>query len=154
MTHLFTVDDFRVQKGDEVELRKWPTVVRPVYNSTEHYQELLAQHIARLSILQQLLYASKRFAVLLIFQGTDSAGKDGAIQHVMSGVNPQGCQVFSFEQPSATELRHRLSLGHDLRSAGTRADRHLQPFLLRGGADRPRPSGESPPRRTPRGGFR
>jgi len=106
MTHPFALDDFRVRKGDEVELRKWPTIVKPVYKSKQHYQELLAEHVARLSILQQLLNASKRFAVLLIFQGMDSAGKDGAIQHVMSGVNPQGCQVFSFEQPSATELRH------------------------------------------------
>jgi PPK2 family polyphosphate:nucleotide phosphotransferase len=56
--------------------------------------------------LQQLLYASNRYALLLIFQGMDSAGKDGAIRHVMSGVNPQGCQVFSFKQPSAEELEH------------------------------------------------
>ena len=106
MTHPFALDDFRVRKGDEVELRKWPTIVRPVYKSMEHYQELLAEHIVRLSMLQQLIYASNRFAVLVIFQGMDAAGKDGAIQHVMSGVNPQGCQVFRFEQPSATELRH------------------------------------------------
>lgn len=62
--------------------------------------------MARLSSLQQLLYAANRYAVLLIFQGMDAAGKDGAIRHVMSGVNPQGCQVFSFKHPSATELQH------------------------------------------------
>jgi PPK2 family polyphosphate:nucleotide phosphotransferase len=56
--------------------------------------------------LQQLLYASNRYAVLLIFQAMDAAGKDGAIKHVMSGVNPQGCQVFSFKHPSAAELQH------------------------------------------------
>jgi hypothetical protein len=61
---------------------------------------------ARLSSQQQLLYASNRHAVLLIFQAMDAAGKDGAIRHVMSGVNPQGCQVFSFKHPSAAELEH------------------------------------------------
>jgi PPK2 family polyphosphate:nucleotide phosphotransferase len=61
---------------------------------------------AQLSAQQQLLYASNRYAVLLIFQAMDAAGKDGAIRHVMSGVNPQGCQVFSFKHPSATELQH------------------------------------------------
>jgi PPK2 family polyphosphate:nucleotide phosphotransferase len=59
-----------------------------------------------LSSLQRVLYASDRYALLLIFQGMDSAGKDGAIRHVMSGVNPQGCEVFSFKQPSAEELEH------------------------------------------------
>ena len=59
-----------------------------------------------LSSLQRLHYASNRYALLLIFQAMDAAGKDGAIRHVMSGVNPQGCQVFSFKHPSATELEH------------------------------------------------
>jgi PPK2 family polyphosphate:nucleotide phosphotransferase len=66
----------------------------------------LEGHIAELSALQQLHYASNRHALLLIFQGMDSAGKDGAIRHVMSGVDPQGCEVFSFKQPSAEELEH------------------------------------------------
>src|SRR5271157_2378588 len=99
-------DDFRVREGEEVKLRKWPAIVNPVYKSAEQYQKLLAEHIARMSALQQLLYASNRFAVLLILQGMDAAGKDGAIKHVMSGLNPQGCQVFSFKQPGATELQH------------------------------------------------
>jgi polyphosphate kinase 2 (PPK2 family) len=77
-----------------------------VYESKEQYQELLAEHVGRLSALQQLQYASNRDAVLLIFQAMDAAGKDGAIKHVMSGVNPQGCQVFSFKHPSAAELEH------------------------------------------------
>jgi PPK2 family polyphosphate:nucleotide phosphotransferase len=98
--------DFRVRQGDDVSLRKWPTKVDPVYKSKEQYQELLAKHVAKLSSQQQLLYASNRHAVLLIFQAMDAAGKDGAIKHVMSGVNPQGCQVFSFKHPSATELEH------------------------------------------------
>ncbi len=98
--------DFRVREADEVDLRKWPTNVAPVYKSKEHYQELLAEHVAQLSSQQELLYASDRYAVLLIFQAMDTAGKDGAIKHVMSGVNPQGCQVFSFKHPSPAELQH------------------------------------------------
>ncbi len=98
--------DFRVREGDEVDLKKWPTIVDPVYESKEHYQKLLGEHVAELSAQQQLLYASDRYAVLLIFQAMDAAGKDGAIKHVMSGVNPQGCQVFSFKHPSPAELQH------------------------------------------------
>lgn len=98
--------DFRVQEGDGVTLKKWPTIVDPVYKSKEQYQDLLSEHVAQLSSQQQLLYASNRYAVLLIFQAMDAAGKDGAIKHVMSGVNPQGCQVFSFKHPSPAELQH------------------------------------------------
>jgi PPK2 family polyphosphate:nucleotide phosphotransferase len=98
--------NFRVREGDEVDLRKWPTKTEPVYASEANYQALLAEHVARLSSQQELLYASNRYAILLIFQAMDAAGKDGSIQHVMSGVNPQGCQVFSFKHPSATELQH------------------------------------------------
>ena len=98
--------DFRVKEGDEVDLGKWPTKVEPVYKSKGHYQKLLEEHVAQLSSLQQLHYASDRYAVLLIFQAMDAAGKDGAIRHVMSGVNPQGCQVFSFKHPSPAELQH------------------------------------------------
>src|SRR5579862_2559325 len=98
--------DFRVREGDKVNLKKWPTLVDPVYKSKEQYQKLLGEHVAELSSQQQLLYASNRHAVLLIFQALDAAGKDGAIKHVMSGVNPQGCQVFSFKHPSPAELQH------------------------------------------------
>ena len=98
--------DFRVQEGDNVDLKKWPTRVAPVYKSNEQYQHLLRKHVEDLSAQQQLLYASNSYAVLLIFQAMDAAGKDGAIAHVMSGVNPQGCQVFSYKHPSAAELRH------------------------------------------------
>jgi PPK2 family polyphosphate:nucleotide phosphotransferase len=98
--------DFRVREGDEVDLEKWPTRVDPVCKSKEQYQELLEEHVAQLSSQQQLLYATNRHAILLIFQAMDAAGKDGAIRHVMSGVNPQGCQVFSFKHPSAAELEH------------------------------------------------
>ncbi len=98
--------DFCVREGHAVDLKKWPTKVDPVYKSKEQYKSLLEEHVAQLSSQQQLLYASNRHAVLLIFQAMDAAGKDGAIQHVMSGVNPQGCQVFSYKHPSATELEH------------------------------------------------
>lgn len=97
---------FRVHEDDKVDLKKWPTRVAPVYKSKKHYEKLLAEHVARLSSMQQLLYASDQYAVLLIFQAMDAAGKDGTIRHVMSGVNPQGCRVFSFKHPSAAELEH------------------------------------------------
>jgi PPK2 family polyphosphate:nucleotide phosphotransferase len=98
--------DFRVPEAQRVDLRKWPTKVTPVYHSKRQYQQLLQEHVNHLSEQQQLLYASNRYAVLLIFQAMDAAGKDGAIKHVMSGVNPQGCQVFSFKHPSNAELQH------------------------------------------------
>ena len=98
--------DFRVREGHEVDLKKWPTRVDPVYTSKEQYKKLLEEHVAQLSAQQELLYASDRYAILLIFQAMDAAGKDGAIQHVMSGVNPQGCQVFSYKHPTTAELEH------------------------------------------------
>jgi PPK2 family polyphosphate:nucleotide phosphotransferase len=99
-------EEFRVPSGKGVDLDEWPTFVQPFFKSKKRYQELLGQHVEELSSLQQLHYASNRYALLLIFQGMDAAGKDGAIRHVMSGVNPEGCQVSSFKQPSAEELEH------------------------------------------------
>jgi PPK2 family polyphosphate:nucleotide phosphotransferase len=98
--------DFRVRHGERVKLKEWPTKVKPFFKSTEEYQKLLEEHVGKLSSLQNLHAASNRYALLLIFQGMDAAGKDGAIRHVMSGVNPQGCEVFSFKQPSDEELKH------------------------------------------------
>ena len=97
---------FRVHEGEAVDLDKRPTRTDPDYSTKAQYKEILEEHVARLSALQQLHYASNRHALLLIFQAMDAAGKDGAIRHVMSGVNPQGCQVFSFKHPSAAELEH------------------------------------------------
>ncbi len=97
---------FRIEAGDSVSLEKWPTRVKRFYKSKTHYHRTLDEHIDRLSEQQALLYAFNRYALLLIFQAMDAAGKDGAIKHVMSGVNPQGCQVFSFKHPSAEELDH------------------------------------------------
>ncbi|MGD0695386.1 MAG: ADP-polyphosphate phosphotransferase [Terriglobia bacterium] len=98
--------DFRVRPGEKVKLKQWPTMVKPFCKSKKRYQKLLGEHVEELSSLQRLHYASNRNALLLIFQAMDAAGKDGAIRHVMSGVNPQGCQVSSFKQPSAEELEH------------------------------------------------
>jgi PPK2 family polyphosphate:nucleotide phosphotransferase len=100
------VSPFRVREGQEVQLKKWPTGVRPFYTSKEHYETLLAEHVDKLKQQQNLLYADDRYALLMILQAMDAAGKDGVIKHVMSGVNPQGCQVYSFKHPSAEELDH------------------------------------------------
>jgi PPK2 family polyphosphate:nucleotide phosphotransferase len=98
--------DFRVRPGEKVNLTEWPTTIKPFCNSKKQYQKLLEEHVEELSSLQRLHYASDRYALLLIFQGMDAAGKDGAIRHVMSGINPQGCEVFSFKQPNTEELQH------------------------------------------------
>src|SRR6202163_2476844 len=99
-------DEFRVRAGAKVDLSKLPTRVKPLCGSKEEYQALLAEHVQKLSARQNLLYASHCYALLLIFQAMDAAGKDSAIKHVMSGVNPQGCEVYSFKHPSAEELNH------------------------------------------------
>lgn len=98
--------DFRIREGEQVDLSRRATAVDPLYGSKEQYGEHLAEHIKQLSSLQERLYASDQYALLLIIQGMDAAGKDSAIQHVMSGVNPQGCEVFSFKQPSPEDLAH------------------------------------------------
>ena len=98
--------DFCVSAGKKIRLKQWPTKISPFYKSGKHYRELLADDVGELSALQRLLYASNRYSVLLIFQAMDAAGKDGAISHVLSGVNPQGCEVYSFKHPSAEELEH------------------------------------------------
>jgi PPK2 family polyphosphate:nucleotide phosphotransferase len=99
-------NDFRVPPSKEFKLNDRPTVIKPYCKSKKQYRKTLESHIAELSSLQQLHYASNHYALLLIFQGIDAAGKDGAIRHVMSGVNPEGCEVYSFKQPSAEELEH------------------------------------------------
>ena len=109
---------------------KWPTKVDPVYKSKEQYKTLLEEHVAKLSAMQHLHYASDRHAILLILQATDAAGKDGAIRHVMSGVNPQGCRVYGFKQPTEAELEHDFlwRTSRDLPERGQ--DRDFQPVLL------------------------
>jgi len=98
--------DFRVPEGKKVRLKKWATCTKPFYKSEEHYKGLLANDVKELSHLQSMLYAGNEYSLLLIFQAMDAAGKDGAIKHVLSGVNPQGCDVYSFKHPSAEELQH------------------------------------------------
>ena len=103
-----TIDSksYHVPPGKKLDLSEWPTIGPALTKSRRHYQKLLEEHVKELGELQHLHYASNRHALLLIFQGMDAAGKDGAIRHVMSGINPQGCEVFSFKQPSAEELEH------------------------------------------------
>jgi PPK2 family polyphosphate:nucleotide phosphotransferase len=100
------IEDFRVAPHERVRLRDWPTGIAPLYKSKEHYEELLERHAEELRAMQDVLYAANSYALLVIFQGMDAAGKDSMIKHVMSGVNPQGCQVFSFKHPSVEELKH------------------------------------------------
>jgi PPK2 family polyphosphate:nucleotide phosphotransferase len=97
---------FRVPPDAKVRLAKWPTLIQPLCKTKEEYEDLLNKNRDVLSTLQRLQYAYDEYALLLIFQGMDSAGKDGAISHVMSGVNPQSCEVTAFKQPSAQELQH------------------------------------------------
>jgi PPK2 family polyphosphate:nucleotide phosphotransferase len=100
------VNKFSIAPETRVKLKHWPTRVKPFYQSEADYRRALEEHVRKLSALQDRLYAHNRYAVLLIFQAMDAAGKDSAIKNVMSGVNPQGCQVFSFKHPSAEELEH------------------------------------------------
>jgi len=102
----WNTSDYRVEEGQTIRLKDWPTVVEPLVQSEQQYRQLLEQQVSELSKQQQLHYAASRYAVLIIFQAMDAAGKDGVIRHVMSGVNPQGCAVHSFKHPSAEELEH------------------------------------------------
>jgi PPK2 family polyphosphate:nucleotide phosphotransferase len=100
------IGEFRVKPGKRFRIAKWPTRVKPFYRSDEDYRNALEEGRKEMDERQKILYASNRYALLLVFQAMDAAGKDSAIRHVMSGVNPQGCHVSSFKQPSAAELEH------------------------------------------------
>jgi PPK2 family polyphosphate:nucleotide phosphotransferase len=102
----FNPQDFQVSPRKKIRLKHQVTAIKPLYKSGRHYRELLAEGVSELSALQRRLYASNSHAVLLIFQAMDAAGKDGTIKHVMSGINPQGCEVASFKAPSVEELNH------------------------------------------------
>lgn len=97
---------FRVSDDEKVRLKSWPTRAERTYRDPRHYRVLLDKHVEALSDLQMKFFADGRFSLLLVFQAMDAAGKDGVIRHVMSGVNPQGCQVTAFKPPSEEELRH------------------------------------------------
>lgn len=100
------IESFLVGEGDQVDLSRRPTLVPPIYLDKRDYKNQLKKRVKQLREMQEKLYAHDTFSVLLVFQAMDTAGKDGAIRHVMSGVNPQGTQVFSFKHPSSTELDH------------------------------------------------
>ena len=102
----FDIEPFRLVEGEHVSLAKKATRIDPVYESKSDYRRRLHRHVRKISKLQRALQASRRSALLLIIQATDAGGKDGAIRHVMSGVNPQGCEVHNFETPSTAELKH------------------------------------------------
>jgi len=100
------VKDCLVKEGSRFRLAQRPTLIKSAYTSPEHYEEKMAAYRAELSAHQNLLFAHGRYSLLLIFQGMDTSGKDGAIKEVMAGVNPQSSQVHSFKSPSQEELRH------------------------------------------------
>ncbi|HEY4762731.1 MAG TPA: polyphosphate kinase 2 family protein [Candidatus Sulfotelmatobacter sp.] len=97
---------YRIESGKHFRLRDFDPADTGHWHSKEHAEKALQQGIARTGELQDKLYAQNNWAVLLIFQAMDAAGKDGAVKHVMSGINPQGCQVYSFKAPSEVELQH------------------------------------------------
>lgn len=100
-------DRLIVPPGSKISLKKdFDPADTNGYATREEAGEKLQQDVQRLAKYQDVLYAQNTYALLLIFQAMDAAGKDSTIKHVMSGVNPQGCQVYSFKQPSAEELDH------------------------------------------------
>jgi PPK2 family polyphosphate:nucleotide phosphotransferase len=99
-------DLYRVNSGHGFRLKDFNPGDTHEFKSKEHATEMLEHSLERLSEMQNLLYAQSEWALLLIFQAMDAAGKDGTIKHVMSGVNPQGCEVYSFKSPSSEELNH------------------------------------------------
>jgi PPK2 family polyphosphate:nucleotide phosphotransferase len=110
------IDRFRVKPGKKLRLKKHDPAWLPADEQKElgldgvkeRTKELLAKNLEQLAEAQSLLYADDRYALLVVLQALDAAGKDGTIKHVMSGLNPQGCQVFSFKRPSAEELDHNF----------------------------------------------
>ncbi|MCF8176768.1 MAG: polyphosphate kinase 2 family protein [Burkholderiaceae bacterium] len=106
MSTKIKMTDYQIQPGEEFTLGDLPTKVDRFYKSKKKYRKQMKEQVDELKEQQRMHYASNRNSILLIFQTMDAAGKDGAIRHVMSGVNPQGCQVFSFKEPSAEELDH------------------------------------------------
>jgi PPK2 family polyphosphate:nucleotide phosphotransferase len=100
------ISKFLAEQGKDFKLSDCSTIVDPFYDSDREYSEVLEEHLRKLRDLQAVHYAAAQNGLLLIFQAMDAAGKDGAISHVMSGVDPQGCDVHSFKQPSHLELSH------------------------------------------------
>jgi PPK2 family polyphosphate:nucleotide phosphotransferase len=99
-------EPYRIDHGKDFRLKDFDPASTGHFRSKEHAQDLLEQGISEMREQQDKLYAQRNWAVLIVLQAMDAAGKDGVIEHVMSGVNPQGCQVYSFKQPSEEELNH------------------------------------------------
>ena len=99
-------EQFRFRPGESASVQDQATQIEPLYDSKKEYRKMLKEYVEEIHDLHGLMYAHNRYSLLLIFQGMDTAGKDGAIRHVMSGVNPAGVQVFSFKKPSSEELDH------------------------------------------------
>jgi len=99
-------ENILVKPGTKVNLDKYDTKYTSVFKNKEEAGDKLEKDILRLSELQDMLYAQDKYSLLIIFQAMDAAGKDGTIKHVMSGINPQGCDVASFKSPSMEELQH------------------------------------------------
>lgn len=97
---------FRVLADTDICLKDCPTFIKPFYKTKKEYRQMLEEDTKELSEQQSILNASGKYALLIIFQAMDATGKDGAIKHVMSGVNPQGCRVYNFKQPTEKELKH------------------------------------------------
>ncbi len=123
-------DDYRVTKGSKFRLKDIDPGDTAGLKSRKDADELLATGVKLMSDMQEKLYAQERWSLLLIFQAMDAAGKDGTIKHVMSGINPQGCEVTSFKAPSSLELSHDFIWRSNLALPAAGRDRHLQPQLL------------------------
>ena len=143
-------EHYRVDDPDSFRLKDWdPGDTNHLDIEKNEAKALLAEGVKRLSDLQERLYAQDRWAVLLIFQAMDAAGKDSVIEHVMKGVNPQGCDVHSFKQPSQEELDHdfmwrttcRLPQRGRSGSSGRVCDSRRRPCGRTGPLRRPRRSG-------------
>lgn len=104
----------KVKEGKKVSLRKYDTEYSPASITKELGEELLKESVAQLAALHDKLYAHNKYSILIVFQAMDAAGKDGAVKHVMSGLNPQGVKVSSFKTPSSTELDHDYIWRHYL----------------------------------------
>jgi PPK2 family polyphosphate:nucleotide phosphotransferase len=100
------VKGLRVEEGENVSLSERPTSVDPVYDSKKEYASGIESQAAELNALHDRLYATGQYAVLVVLQGMDTSGKDGAVAHMMTGVNPQGCKVVSFKTPTPIEAKH------------------------------------------------
>ena len=135
------VAPFRVTKGRGFHLKDYKPGATLGLRNKEQAGEWLSRGVDALADLQERLYAQDRWALLLVFQAMDAAGKDSTIKHVMSGVNPQGCQVYSFKAPSTEELDHDFLWRTARLPARARPHRHLQSFVLRRDAGRPRAPG-------------